>query len=202
MNQQDAVEQRILLAAQAEFAKHGFHKTVVSDIARRAQVGKGTVYRRFGNKETLFNSLTKWAMQQLEDQIDLACRQAQSSSQALQAILRIYFSFFNHSREIVEIVMLEGMQISGLSREELAADVFRIKEKFRALFQKGLDNGEFQELDTDRLAYLFQSFIWSTLKSAILYNIQDPGREFEPLILHVFLHGITQNYNSGTEQGA
>ncbi|MFW6388513.1 MAG: helix-turn-helix domain-containing protein, partial [Desulfohalobiaceae bacterium] len=44
--QQNQIEERILQAAQAEFAKNGFHKTVVSDIASRAGVGKGTVYRR------------------------------------------------------------------------------------------------------------------------------------------------------------
>ncbi|MFP4391881.1 MAG: TetR/AcrR family transcriptional regulator [Desulfohalobiaceae bacterium] len=189
--QQNQIEERILQAAQAEFAKNGFHKTVVSDIASRAGVGKGTVYRRFGNKEALFNSLTTWAVRQLEKQIEQACSQIKSPSQALQEMLDIHFSFFQHSREIVEIVVMEGMQISGLSRDELAAEVIRVKDRFQEFFARGMEQGEFRQLDPDQLAFLFQGFIWSMLKSAILYDIQNPGQIYGPLMLDIFLQGIT-----------
>ncbi|MFP4629737.1 MAG: TetR/AcrR family transcriptional regulator [Desulfohalobiaceae bacterium] len=199
---QDQIENRILQAAQAEFARNGFHKTVVSDIALRAGVGKGTVYRRFGNKEALFNTLTTWAMRLLEEQIVQACSRSQSPSQTLQEIMDIHFSFFQHSRQIVEIVVMEGMQISGLFREELAAEVIRVKDRFRELFIQGMQQGEFKQLDPERLAFLFQSFIWSMLKSAILYNIENPGQIYGPLMLEIFLQGISSHApESGLKPG-
>ncbi|MFO8031181.1 MAG: TetR/AcrR family transcriptional regulator [Desulfohalobiaceae bacterium] len=199
---QNQTENRILQAAQAEFAKNGFHRTVVSDIASRAGVGKGTVYRRFGNKEALFNSLTTWAVRQLEEQIEQACSRSISPHQALQEVLDSHFSFFQHSREIVEIIVMEGMQISGLSREELAAEVIRVKDRFRELFAWGMEQGDFRQLDPDHLAFLFQGFIWSMLKSAILYDIQNPGQIYGPLMLEVFLQGITaQGSQLRTKQG-
>ncbi|MFP4212828.1 MAG: TetR/AcrR family transcriptional regulator [Desulfohalobiaceae bacterium] len=199
---QDQIENRILQAAQAEFARNGFHKTVVSDIAHRAGVGKGTVYRRFGNKEALFNTLTTWAMRLLEEQIVQACSRSQSPSQTLQEIMDIHFSFFQHSRQIVEIVVMEGMQISGLFREELAAEVIRVKDRFRELFIQGMQQGEFKQLDPERLAFLFQSFIWSMLKSAILYNIENPGQIYGPLMLEIFLQGISSHApESGLKPG-
>ncbi|NUT99679.1 MAG: TetR/AcrR family transcriptional regulator [Saccharothrix sp.] len=50
----DAVRNRALLlaAAAAEFAEHGFEASV-ADIARRAGVGKGTVFRHFPTKDDL-----------------------------------------------------------------------------------------------------------------------------------------------------
>jgi AcrR family transcriptional regulator len=199
---ENQIEKKIIQAAQAEFAKNGFHRTVVSDIANRAGVGKGTVYRRFGNKEALFNSLTTWAVRQLEEQIEQACSQSKSPTQALQQILDIYFSFLQHSREIVEIVVMEGMQISGMSRDELAAEVIRAKNRFRELFARGMEQGQFRSLDPDRLAFLFQGFIWSMLKSAILYDIQNPGQVYGPLMLEVFLQGIAaQDPQSRNKQG-
>ncbi len=199
---QDTMAERILQAAQAEFAKTGFHKTVVSDIARRAGVGKGTVYRRFGNKEALFSALTTWAIGQLQEQIDQVCNQSLSSRQALQEVLRIHFSVFEHSREIVEIVVMEGMQISGLSREELSTGVTRIKDKLQELFARGINQGEFWPYDPNKLAFLFQGFVWSMLKSAILYNMHEPGRDYESFMLEVFLHGIAvQNPPGRLQQG-
>ncbi len=48
--------ERILEAARAEFAERGLDATL-DDIARRAGVGVGTVYRRFAGKEELIEAL-------------------------------------------------------------------------------------------------------------------------------------------------
>jgi AcrR family transcriptional regulator len=47
----------ILIAALELFAERGFHGTSVGDIADRAKVGTGTIYRYFQDKEALVNSL-------------------------------------------------------------------------------------------------------------------------------------------------
>ncbi len=63
------IEKRILAAAEVEFAARGFHETVVSDIASRANVGKGTVYRHFGNKEQLFVLIVEAGIKELLERI-------------------------------------------------------------------------------------------------------------------------------------
>jgi AcrR family transcriptional regulator len=54
-----AVDKResILDAALTLFAERGFHGTSVPDIAQRAGVGAGTIYRYFEGKEALVNAL-------------------------------------------------------------------------------------------------------------------------------------------------
>jgi len=47
----------ILDAALTLFAERGFHGTSVPDIAQRAHVGAGTIYRYFEGKEALVNAL-------------------------------------------------------------------------------------------------------------------------------------------------
>ena len=48
--------ERVLTAAQAVFAERG-HEAQMDDVARRAGVGVGTVYRHFPTKETLIEAL-------------------------------------------------------------------------------------------------------------------------------------------------
>jgi AcrR family transcriptional regulator len=48
---------RILDAALALFAERGFHGTAVPLVAKRANVGAGTIYRYFESKEALVNEL-------------------------------------------------------------------------------------------------------------------------------------------------
>jgi AcrR family transcriptional regulator len=65
---------RIVAAARECFAEHGFDGQV-DDIARRANVGVGTVYRHFPTKDALyealaldrFTRLAEWAREALED---------------------------------------------------------------------------------------------------------------------------------------
>ena len=47
----------IMRAALALFVERGFHGTTVPEIAERAGVGAGTIYRYFTSKETLVNEL-------------------------------------------------------------------------------------------------------------------------------------------------
>lgn len=63
MDQKEPGKQRgdkreaILDAALELFAERGFHGTVVPDVAERAGVGAGTLYRYFESKEALVNAL-------------------------------------------------------------------------------------------------------------------------------------------------
>lgn len=49
----DAEHSRLLDAARAEFVEHGFRRTSVGDISRRAGVSRPTVYRRLGDKDEI-----------------------------------------------------------------------------------------------------------------------------------------------------
>src|ERR671929_275144 len=49
--------EKVLAAARAVFAEHG-GDAQMDDVARRAEVGVGTVYRHFPTKEALVNALT------------------------------------------------------------------------------------------------------------------------------------------------
>jgi AcrR family transcriptional regulator len=51
--------EQILAAALALFAERGFHGTAVPEVAERARVGAGTIYRYFESKEALVNVLYK-----------------------------------------------------------------------------------------------------------------------------------------------
>ena len=54
---EDPTTERILDAALAEFVDFGLRRTTVDDVARRAAVGRMTIYRRFGRKEALVEAV-------------------------------------------------------------------------------------------------------------------------------------------------
>jgi AcrR family transcriptional regulator len=54
----DALSERVLDAALALAAASGLRNLTMDDVAKRARVGRMTVYRRFGSKEQLVEALT------------------------------------------------------------------------------------------------------------------------------------------------
>ena len=56
MSSSDAKSDHILDAALPVFARHGFRKTSMADIARAAKISRASLYLSFGSKEDLFRA--------------------------------------------------------------------------------------------------------------------------------------------------
>jgi len=72
LERRDAAEnrQRILTVTQQLFAEQGIENVSMSQIAKAAGIGQGTLYRRYGNKGELCIALLKANFPQLREQID------------------------------------------------------------------------------------------------------------------------------------
>jgi AcrR family transcriptional regulator len=68
----------ILNAALEEFTQHGYATTRMEDIARRAEVAKGTIYLRFKDKEALFEAIIRQQVSPVVQAIDTALRPGES----------------------------------------------------------------------------------------------------------------------------
>lgn len=62
----------ILKAAAAVFARKGYHRALVDEVAKAAGVGKGTVYRYFRDKEDLFFSILDQGIDRLIEDMERA----------------------------------------------------------------------------------------------------------------------------------
>jgi len=68
MPKQDTRE-RIMEASVALFARYGFKKTTVDDIARESGIGKGTVYLHFASKEEIALEVMRDQNRQIHDRL-------------------------------------------------------------------------------------------------------------------------------------
>ena len=100
-------EQRIFAAAELIFSKHGFEKATVDEIIALADVGKGTLYKYFGNKEQLFYKLV------CEKNADFVTRlqQAAASTTELEPRMVAYFTemiaFYRANAALWQIIFFE-----------------------------------------------------------------------------------------------
>lgn len=66
----DAVDERILDAALAQFALVGIRRTSADDIARRAEVNRTTLYRRMGSREQIVRSAMAYEVRRVLVEIE------------------------------------------------------------------------------------------------------------------------------------
>lgn len=189
---------RIIEAANAEFSRNGFYRTVVSDIADRAGVGKGTVYRHFGNKEDLFGFLIKQGITRLEERLNQVLDSNRSPVEALREVVTVYFTVFEESRQLNEIIVNEGLQKIGRAHDVFMASLHRIRRRLRKLMADGISRNIFIDRDPDKLALIFQGLVWSVLRSAVIYNECFATDDFQAMVQEVclngFLHKETEKY--------
>jgi AcrR family transcriptional regulator len=78
----------ILQAATEVFSRYGFKKASIDDIARRARIGKGTVYLHFESKEELFATVARNVWGRVFEELRTAVRQARTPDTKLRAFCR------------------------------------------------------------------------------------------------------------------
>src|SRR5215207_9486442 len=96
---------KILGAAARLFAKHRFHEARMEDIAALAEVGKGTLYRYFKDKEELYLALLQAASEGVLDRLrrTVACSSACPRKQ-LVAITAAFIDYFDEQPHLFDLI--------------------------------------------------------------------------------------------------
>jgi AcrR family transcriptional regulator len=130
---------RILEAARACLAADG-HEAQIDDIARKAGVGVGTVYRHFPTKETLLEALAAQHFHRLAD----AAREALEDADpwdGLSAFLSRAAEWQANDRALAEVMAAEPevMERAAMDRADLHQAVAKLVERAQAAGKLRLD---------------------------------------------------------------
>ncbi len=86
-NDEDEVKQRILETALQLFTDYGLRRTTMEDVASRCGIGRATLYRRFRDKDQLFQAVIFQEMQRNLAIIDASVR---SQPTALEGLIEAF----------------------------------------------------------------------------------------------------------------
>ena len=151
--------EKILAAALEVFSAKGFHGTTVDEIAERAGLGKGTVYRHFHSKKGLFSELIRLKVAELEEKVQGAIDPHADVLEIIETYLRIYFSFFDHNRNLYKVLIQEqsdfGAEVKALYIGNILKKVPLLKRKILLAARKG----ELKQMDFRTVFYGVMGFI-------------------------------------------
>lgn len=126
--------QAILDAAVRLFARYGYRRTAMEEVAREAGVAKGTTYLYFDTKEALFRALSQAALARVLDAARRAAAGEGPLADRLVDLLDAKFGFFH---EVVHRSPHAGELVD--SKNRLSADLFATADAaYRRLLQRAV----------------------------------------------------------------
>lgn len=142
--------ERILLAAKTIFAKKGFHKATMTEIAKRADVSDGTIYEYYKNKNDLLFSIPREHIK-THDPLFKHVIDNKDPLIKLKSFISFYFQFFLTDRAFI-VVYLRDIKLnrkflnSGLYDEYLH-NISYLNE----ILDEGKEKGCFHENVNNRI---------------------------------------------------
>jgi AcrR family transcriptional regulator len=188
----ERTRRELLAAATRVLAAKGFHDTKISDIAAAADVGVGTFYLHFPDKETLFDAVVDDTVVRLKATVDAARAHAADARDEMLAANAAFFRFAQENREVFKIVFGHAAAYNDLIRRAQALFIADLENTVRA----GIARGLFAPLDPALVAQAVvgmatQMISWWTANESV------PIETLIETTTTLALHGIAKGAGNG-----
>ena len=183
-------QEQILEAAAKLFAKHGYAQTDTQLLADELGVGKGTLYRYFPSKETLFLAAADRVMHQMRLEIDTSIEGIADPLDQIEVAIRAYLAFCAEHPEFIELLIQERAQFKDRKTptyfEHREANVGRWLDLYRSL----IADGRIRNMPVERILGVLSDLLYGTMITNYFIGRQKPIEEQARDILDVVYNGI------------
>lgn len=185
----------IIREASDVFAKYGYRKANLDDIAARLGKGKSFIYYYFKNKEEIFNAVLKKEAEHLTEALSDAVDEEDDAKAKLKSFVLVKAKTL---REIVNFyqIIKEGYFSNRSFFENLRIDLEKKElEIVEKIFRTGIESGEFKKID---FKWAAESFLTAMKGFELPLVTRDSFEDIEKradALLNLLFYGIIQNNN-------
>lgn len=187
----DEVREQLVQSARQVFAKYGYKKTSLDDIARESHRGKSTIYYYFKSKDEIFKAVidceAEIRAKSIEDQINKTEDPKQKLRTYIYVRMRSLKMVVNYYEAIKNDLLDQLYFVDNLRTEHFEAEIARIKE----LLAEGISEGDFTIQNPDLTAKTIVTALHGFEVPLILKNL--PDNELEKAVdemLNILFFGI------------
>lgn len=158
----ESIRDHILICAKGVFAKYGFRKTTLDDIASAAGKGKSSLYYYFKNKEEIFEEMIDREVESLKNGFISALDSAATPKEKLRKYILLRMELFNTMISFFPTFRQEfGEYLSYIEKIRVRYDAEEAKI-IQSILQSGLEHGQFNipniELTTQAIIKAMKGF--------------------------------------------
>jgi AcrR family transcriptional regulator len=180
--------ERIIEVAQKTFARFGFKKTSIDDVARGAGVAKGTVYLAVKSKGELYYEVLLRELRDWEAEIVRTIDPSMPADQQLVFASRLGLESLQRRPLLQELFDLEAVNAVPDLRDRLEALREGGVELTTSILRKGIDAGLFRgDIDVEAVAMVLLDLQMAT----VLFHVRDRPLDDPSLHAQLERRGMT-----------
>lgn len=181
LNLEEKKKENIMRSAVNEFSEQGFEKANVGNIAKNANVSKGSIYQYFNNKKELFFFSVKWST-------DFIGKKYGNHFISDNKDINIFDLFHKNSKSLwVQmreerklIIFVQDVflgKYKNLTDESMSYMMDILNEYTLKLIQNGKKNGSIRKDIDDNMLSIFITTVSMGFKEHMMRNSRENGRD-------------------------
>jgi AcrR family transcriptional regulator len=181
----------ILKVSEKLISKKGYSKTTIEEITKKANIGKGTFYLYFKNKNDLFFSIIKEEMENLMSNIKKEVEGIDSFFDKLKKGIEMYLDYYEKNYDFFKILLQEKPLIRRRSFEEFWKEFFKKWESFiKGGFKEEIKKGRIKNIDLEDIIYSLIGLLHGNIHRWILNERKYSLLKKKDVIFEIFTEGI------------
>lgn len=178
MTQTASTSERILEAARLCFSQFGFNKTAMEDIAREAGLSRGSVYRHFPDKESLFRAVGEKQTRAFLEEMQVRTAKLATLTEQIEEIAQLTFSFVRENPVNAAMVRTDPDAFARLLTTESSDLLSMALEAIVPHIESAMERGEVRaDLDVRRAAEWITRVVFSLVSTpSITFDREDPAQ--------------------------
>lgn len=183
--------EQILLAAVDQFLENDFYKVTITEIAKQAEVGKGTVYEYFSSKEDLFRESFSFCADAYLQSFSKHLVDRSSVKQTMKDIITTHLELLKENRSKLNLLFNER----PLNLQELQSWVIKRRQELldgiTVLIKKGIELDEIRsDIDVEMAGRLFLALNCIVVGGMVVLDDLDIEEKHLAGLLDLFWNGI------------
>lgn len=194
----DQTRARILAAAQAAFAEHGYDGASVAEICAAAGVAKGGFYHHFESKQALFLELLSYWLDGLDQRLNALEQGAESVPDQLVAMTGVVGHVLAAAGDQLPIYLeflIQALRDPAL-HAATSAPYARYHQRIAALMRRGIEDGSLRPASPDAAANVILALVMGLLVQALLTPDAGDWEQAAAEGLSILLRGLSKETNT------
>jgi len=143
----------IIKAAQELFARFGFVKTTVDEIARAARMGKATLYHYFRSKEDVFKEVIEKESRILNEKVKDAIDKEETPQKKLRAFVLTRMMYLNELANIYSALKDEFLNHYAFIEKAREKDFYQEIKSVKNILNEGIEKNIFVIQDAELTSF-------------------------------------------------
>ena len=186
----------ILAAAREIFGEKGYHSTTSEEIAKKAGVGKGTIYQYFESKQDIFLQMHMQYLKQYSENVVALIQENSTFEENLRRIIRYHL---DNLQDLIQfgVQFMSRMQTDETKCTENHAVMEEVKKQLSVeqykLFDVAKERGEIIDVDPQLLITCFSGMFVGIAHMVGMRELSaEEKQQVEESLIRIVLHGLAK----------